>query len=186
MKPISLSRFFGIYRFRYRGIQSVAGIASRYDRGCLTRLSVVAVAVATLRRVGPVPFDAGLYRFWFFNIPVFLYLGKPVSRYIPVPVSCCGPFQSALFLKNLPESVHLSAELVDLAFLLVDDGAYHCRVVRWHVLVGEEFHGVAVVFPDDSLVAVHRDGEAGVAEVIHRLAHGPSLEDEHGGVRGAQ
>lgn len=43
-----------------------------------------------------------------------------------------------------------------------------------------------MVFPDYALVAVHRDGEAGVSEVVHRLAHGPALEDEHGGVRGAQ
>ena len=43
-----------------------------------------------------------------------------------------------------------------------------------------------MVFSDDPLVAVHRDGEAGVSEVVHRLAHGPALEDEHGGVRGAQ
>lgn len=43
-----------------------------------------------------------------------------------------------------------------------------------------------MVFPDYALVAVHRDGEAGVSEVVHRLAHGPALEDEHGGVRGTQ
>ena len=68
-----LSRFFGIYRFRYRGIQSVEGIASRFDRGCLTRLSVAAVLVATLRRVR-------LFRL----MPVFTGFGFSVKR-------CPGP-----------------------------------------------------------------------------------------------
>ena len=66
-------RFFGIYRFRYRGIQSVEGIASRFDRGCLTRLSVAAVLVATLRRVR-------LFRL----MPVFTGFGFSVKR-------CPGP-----------------------------------------------------------------------------------------------
>lgn len=70
---VPLSRFFGIYRFRYRGIQSVEGIASRFDRGCLTRLSVAAVLVATLRRVR-------LFRL----MPVFTGFGFSVKR-------CPGP-----------------------------------------------------------------------------------------------
>lgn len=72
-REILVSRFFGIYRFRYRGIQSVEGIASRFDRGCLTCLSVAAVLVATLRRVR-------LFRL----MPVFTGFGFSVKR-------CPGP-----------------------------------------------------------------------------------------------
>ena len=111
--------------------------------------------------------------FRFFGVSSFRCVGISVFRYL-VPA------------QDPPEPVHFVLELADLAFLLVDDGADHGRVVRWHVLVSEQLHGIAVVFLDDPLVAVNRDGKAGVSEIVHRLAHGPALEDEHGGVRGTQ
>ncbi len=73
LKTGSVISVFRIYRFRYRGIQSVEGIASRFDRGCLTCLSVAAVLVATLRRVR-------LFRL----MPVFTGFGFSVKR-------CPGP-----------------------------------------------------------------------------------------------
>lgn len=64
---------FGYSIFRYFGISVSAG--SGIAVAILTRLSVVVMDVVTLRRVRSVPFDAGLYRFWFFNISVFRFCG---------------------------------------------------------------------------------------------------------------
>lgn len=84
---LSVFRYFVFSVFTVSGIRSGEGIGSRPAVGCLTYLSVAAADAATLRRAGLfrlMPFFTG---FVFFNISFFRYLGKPVSRYLPVPVS---------------------------------------------------------------------------------------------------
>ena len=63
--PFLVIQYFGI------SVSAGSGIAV----SILTRLSVVVMDVVTLRCVRSVPFDAGLYRFWFFNISVFRFCG---------------------------------------------------------------------------------------------------------------
>lgn len=70
------------------------------------------------------------------------------SRFFGISVFRCS---GILFGQDPPEPFHLVPEFADLAFLLGDDGADCFRVVRWQVPVGEQFHGVPVVFPDDPL-----------------------------------
>ena len=67
------SASFGFTALRFFGIS--VSTDSGLPVSILTRLSVVVMDVATLRRVRSVPFDAGLHRFRFFNISVFRFCG---------------------------------------------------------------------------------------------------------------
>ena len=83
---LSAFRYFVFSVFTVSGIRSGEGIGSRPAVGCLARLSVAAADAATLRRAGLfrlMPVFTG-FGFHYFG---FRYLGKPVSRYLPVPVS---------------------------------------------------------------------------------------------------
>ena len=69
--PVFRSVSFLVIQYFNISVSAGSGIAV----SILTRLSVVVMDVVTLRRVRSVPFDASLYRFWFFNISVFRFCG---------------------------------------------------------------------------------------------------------------
>lgn len=128
---------------------------------------------------GPVPFDAGLHRFWFFIISVFRFW---------VCLSGLAPPVSVVFelFQSSSESGDGLSQLVDFLFLLgylrLDAG----RIPGGEIFERQSFGDVAPVSRHHALVASDGHVDVHMAELVHGLAQCAALDHEHRRVCRAQ